>query len=65
MVSCGAGTLEETGRGSRAAGDRETSSLVRGEPRAVRWASTCHIRRQTHKQNKKGARQALPKEGLT
>lgn len=33
VVSCGAGTLEEVGRGSRAAGDREAKSIARGESR--------------------------------
>lgn len=33
MVSWEAGTLEETGRGSRAAGDREANSIARGESR--------------------------------
>lgn len=46
-------------------GTGQGTALQEESPGAARWASTRHRRRQTHKQNKKGARQALPKEGHT
>lgn len=33
MASCGAGTQEETGRGSRVAWDKKVNSVARGESR--------------------------------
>lgn len=64
MVSWRGGRLEEVGEGIQSS--RGWGSKQRRERRRVRgvvkWASTCHIRRQTNEQNKKGARQALPKK---
>lgn len=65
-VSWRGGRLEEVREGiqsSRGWGSKQhCERRVQG---VVKWASTCHIRRQTNEQNKKGARQALPKKGLS
>jgi len=52
------GYPEQQGMGKQAALQEES-------PGCSEWASTCQIRRQTNGQDKKGARQALPKEGLS
>lgn len=64
MASWRGGRPEEIGEGiqsSRGWGSKQRRERRRVQG-VVKWASTCHIRRQTNEQNKKGARQALPKK---